>query len=151
MNTQNTRNCSSSCAVTAPDTRAVCVQYWLAKYHPDPLLTPLSLVITVARKKCKFLPPHLEDLRFLRVYFHQQSSQAPPHTVIKLHRSRQLYPPQKLNQPAAFTNKCAECLVMLIWQDVTRTKCNPCKWSTWQKTRHVCPNEGARESSSCDR
>jgi len=85
------------------------------------------------------------------MYCHQQSSQAPPHTAIKLHRSRQLYPPQKLNQPAAFTNKCAGCLVMLIWQNFRRTKCNPCMWSTWQKTRHVCPNEGARESSSCDR
>jgi len=49
--TPNTRNCSSSCTVTAPDTRAVCVQYWLGKDHHDPLLTPLSLVITVAREQ----------------------------------------------------------------------------------------------------
>jgi len=132
MKTPNTRNCSSSCTVTAPDTRAVCVQYWLGKDHPDPLLTPLSLVITVARNKCKFLPPHLEDFRFLRMYCHEQSSQAPPHTVIKLHSSRQLYPPQNSNQPAACTNKRAGCLVMLIWQTFRRTKCNPCMWSTWQ-------------------
>jgi len=88
----------------------------------------LSWLIT----EINILPPHLEDFRFLRMYCHQLSSQAPPHTVIKLHRSRQLYPPQKLNQPAACTNKRAGCLVMLIWQNFRRTNCNPCMWSTWQ-------------------
>jgi hypothetical protein len=106
MKTLNTRNRSSSCAVNAPDTRAVCVhvQYWLGNNHTDPLLTPLSLVITVARNKCEFFPPHWKTFAFLKMYCHQPSSQAPPHTVTKLHRSRQLYSPQKVNQPAAFTN-----------------------------------------------
>jgi hypothetical protein len=84
------------------------------------------------------------------MYCHQQSSQAPPHTAIKLHRSRQLYPPQKLNQPAAFTNMQDVWLCLFDRTSDARNVTHACD-RRGKKTWHVCPNEGARESSNCDR